>query len=434
MVNTVLESYYPKTFRKEISQNLGYYLKNRQTIIMIGMRRVGISNFLRFFLSHKKVIDKHIPNRKKHLFIHVDLNDLVEREVFPFWMLTLKRIVDNCERLNLEPKIKKYVENLFLDSIQSKDLFLLFDCVRLSLIKITQAGFIPTMFLIHFDRIKDAVTPELFANLESLYDATNHQLTYVLTSFRSLDQLAPKAFSQASPALIVYQMYVKTAEPKDLETIYKVNTRKYNLHLPKKFKEELFAFSGGYIQYLLLALITLSEKIKILNKNFELFPALIEDERIALQSEELWDSLNETEQDTLIQIVSKEKISKDGQLSSKYLWDTGLVATEKGKTRIFSPIFENFIKSRQTNGAKPLEMPPLELSKKEHLLFTCLQNNLNQICEREAIIEAVWPEEEELGVSDWAIDRLVARVRSKLKQQNSSYEIVTVKTRGYKLI
>ncbi|MBI2599147.1 helix-turn-helix domain-containing protein, partial [Candidatus Curtissbacteria bacterium] len=52
---------------------------------------------------------------------------------------------------------------------------------------------------------------------------------------------------------------------------------------------------------------------------------------------------------------------------------------------------------------------------------------------REEIIEHVWPEVEELGVSDWTIDRLVARLRMKLKNQKSKYQIVTVKTRGYKL-
>jgi len=76
----------------------------------------------------------------------------------------------------------------------------------------------------------------------------------------------------------------------------------------------------------------------------------------------------------------------------------------------------------------------VELSKKEFLLLKFLEDNLNEICEREQIIEAVWPEAEALGVSDWAIDRLVARLRSKLKAQNKKVEIVTVKTRGYKLI
>ena len=53
---------------------------------------------------------------------------------------------------------------------------------------------------------------------------------------------------------------------------------------------------------------------------------------------------------------------------------------------------------------------------------------------QEQIIEAVWPETVSLGVTDWAIDRLVARVRAKLKDHDKNYEIVTVKTRGYKLV
>jgi len=68
------------------------------------------------------------------------------------------------------------------------------------------------------------------------------------------------------------------------------------------------------------------------------------------------------------------------------------------------------------------------------LLFTFLKENKDKICEREEIIEVVWPEEEDLGVSDWAIDKLVARVRNKLKLQKNDFEIQTIKTRGYKLI
>ena len=55
------------------------------------------------------------------------------------------------------------------------------------------------------------------------------------------------------------------------------------------------------------------------------------------------------------------------------------------------------------------------------------------ILEREKIISYVWPEEEEFGVSDWTIDRLVARLRAKLLAQKSEYQLVTVKTRGFKL-
>ena len=74
------------------------------------------------------------------------------------------------------------------------------------------------------------------------------------------------------------------------------------------------------------------------------------------------------------------------------------------------------------------------MSKKEHLLFTFLKSKGGVICEREEIIHAVWPEVEEFGISDWAIDRLVARLRVKLKAQKSPFEIQTIKTRGYKMV
>jgi DNA-binding winged helix-turn-helix (wHTH) protein len=76
----------------------------------------------------------------------------------------------------------------------------------------------------------------------------------------------------------------------------------------------------------------------------------------------------------------------------------------------------------------------VEFSKKELHLYSLLLENKDEICERDTIIHSVWPEYEEMGVSDWTIDRLVARLRQKLTAQKSPYSVVTVKTRGYKLV
>ncbi|MEK7119030.1 MAG: helix-turn-helix domain-containing protein, partial [Patescibacteria group bacterium] len=113
---------------------------------------------------------------------------------------------------------------------------------------------------------------------------------------------------------------------------------------------------------------------------------------------------------------------------ASYLWNTGIVVDADGKQSIFSPLFSQYL------GTLTAVSGNGEFTKKEHLLFTFLQSHAGDLCERDAIIEAVWPESKDMGVSDWAIDRLVARVRGKLKTQGNSYEIVTVKTRGYKLI
>lgn len=109
-----------------------------------------------------------------------------------------------------------------------------------------------------------------------------------------------------------------------------------------------------------------------------------------------------------------------------YLYDTGFIINDN----IFSPLLAYYLENKQVDEK---EHDTVHLTRKEHLLFTLLESHLGDICERDEIVEKVWPEYKEFGVSDWAIDRLVARVRVKLREQNSPYEIVTVRTRGYKL-
>jgi DNA-binding response OmpR family regulator len=115
---------------------------------------------------------------------------------------------------------------------------------------------------------------------------------------------------------------------------------------------------------------------------------------------------------------------------AKYLWDTGFLLKKGKKQLILSPLLSNYVTKKDEED----ELTAIDLSKKEYLLFHYLLSNLHDICEREKIAEIVWPEYKDYGVSDWSIDRLIARVRNKLKKQKSEYEIITVRTRGYKLV
>lgn len=429
MRHVIIESQYPLSFRQDDATALGKHLKNRHSVVLIGMKRVGISNFLRFFLYHKDVVSTYIDKKEKHLFIPVDLNDLVEREIFPFWVLTFKRIVDATEKADLPEKIKATIEMLFLDSIQSKDLFLLIDGVRKSLVLLVEHGVLPTLFFIRFDRIKDAITQELYANLQGLRDATHEKVSYVFTGVRSLDFLAPAVFTKSSLSMFAYDIYLRPAKSHDIQVIFETYKKQYGLTLSPALQKSLFRYVDGYIQYLQLALIALREQRVLPKDENALFPLLIKDERISLQSEEVWESLIEEEQEVLLKMASMGKMTKEERSKTKYLWDTGLV-TEK---TVFSPLFEAYLTYQQEK--RKMEINGKEFSKKENQLFTLLKAHLNEICERELIIETVWPEVEAVGgVSDWAIDRLVARVRSKLRAQKAAYEIQTVKTRGYKLL
>ncbi|MBI4080875.1 MAG: helix-turn-helix domain-containing protein [Candidatus Levybacteria bacterium] len=432
MDTSVIETSYPLTFRKADAVRLGEHVLHRHSVDLVGMKRVGISNFLRFFLYHKDVVNTYIGKGQKHLFIPVDLNDLIEREMYPFWALTLKRIVDVVNYSDLPGVDKKRIESLFLNSIQTHDLFLLIDGVRQALVSILATDVYPTIFFLRFDRVKDAVNQQFFDNLQGLKDATHQKLAYVFTNYRTLDYLSPAVFTKASLSVFSHLMYMKPAKEQDMRVIYQTFADRYSVHLPDETIKDLIEMAHGHVQYLQLALIILNEKKDSMPKTKnELFSLISKDERVTLQSEELWESLMKEEKEILLKTSKGNALAEQDRQRGVYLFETGFILDENGAHRIFNPIFEHYLKHREEKGTGSSAV--VHFSKKEHLLMTVLEQHKDAICEREEIVDAVWPEYRELGVSDWAIDRLVARVRAKLKQQKNNLEIVTIRTRGYKL-
>lgn len=430
MRSPVLEALYPITFEKEEAEKLGEYLRNRQCVDLVGMKRVGISNFLRFFLRHKDIIPTYVSKTDKHLFIPVDLNDLVEQEIYPFWTLTLKRVLDATERATLSPDVKQKVSELFDKSIQFQDLFLVIDNIRQALNLLVESSIYPTIFLLRFDRLKGTLNPSLFDNFDGLREASHSNVSFVFTSDRSLNSVYPEARSSLS--VFMQKMYFKPASEKDLKTVYDAYRNRYNLSLSPETESAFLTGVGGYIQYLQLGLISLSEsRRKDIKTENDILNFLLNDERIILQSEELWESLTVDEQKVLLQLLNKQKIDSESKEKARYLWDTGLVTGQGNTFKIFSPLFGAYV--QQVEHEEKRKRKSAHLTRKENLLFTLLKAQLGEICERDKIIEVVWPESQEFGISDWAIDRLIARVRVKLREQDNPYEIQTVRTRGYKL-
>ena len=210
---------------------------------------------MRFFLNHEKIIPTYVEKDKNHLLIPIDLFDLVETEVYPFWVLTLKRILDAITKTNLPQKDKKYIERLFMDSIQSKELLLVVDSIRLTLDKIIQNSYLPTLFFIRFDRMKNSATPELYANIRGIGESLHNQTSFVFTSFRSLDELSPAVFKKSSVAAFAHNMYLPPAEKTDTKIIFEEDKKRYNLEISPDLEKALFELVDGYVRYLELALI-----------------------------------------------------------------------------------------------------------------------------------------------------------------------------------
>lgn len=78
-----------------------------------------------------------------------------------------------------------------------------------------------------------------------------------------------------------------------------------------------------------------------------------------------------------------------------------------------------------------------QLTAKEHALWSYLQSRPNQVCEKDDIIRAVWPEDKiiERGIRDDSLAQLMRRLREKIEPESASpHHILTVPGRGYRFV
>ncbi|OGO41528.1 MAG: hypothetical protein A2Z04_09170 [Chloroflexi bacterium RBG_16_57_9] len=81
---------------------------------------------------------------------------------------------------------------------------------------------------------------------------------------------------------------------------------------------------------------------------------------------------------------------------------------------------------------KDIELTP-PLSAAQYTLLELLYKNLNNVCDRESIIQAVWPGSSG-GVSEQAIDALIRRLRDRIAEADPDHQyIVTVRSHGFML-
>jgi DNA-binding response OmpR family regulator len=75
--------------------------------------------------------------------------------------------------------------------------------------------------------------------------------------------------------------------------------------------------------------------------------------------------------------------------------------------------------------------PPLSLA--QYRLLELLYDNEGKVCSRDEVVQAVWPDVVEEGVTEQAIDALARRLRERLSELDSDHQyIVTVRGHGFK--
>lgn len=420
----VPESSYPTTFRTSDTQAVLHYISQHQSVTIVGMKRVGVSNFLRF-ITFNKAIQKQIENGGQFVFLYLDANDLADITVKQFWLLVLKRLFDETDRLpESSAKQMKAIYEQVLAGNTDEMLFLLEAAKEMAAVLLKE-NFYLTIILSRFDRLLPLFSEQFFANLQSVIDLSQEHINYVFTSYLPLQSMYREIHLSASFSMLTKTYYLKPGTAQDVMPIIAAFEHKRQVCFPDTIKALLIRLTGGHVQLLQLCLIMLSEQHTSENVTEATLRLILgSDERIMLQCDEIFESLTHQEQTYLL----AEGTNRPDP--TEYLLETGIVTDHTAGT-IFSPLFDAYLAKKRLESRQP-SSPYGDLTKKELLLLNYFIDHKGEICSRDNIILAVWPEFED--ISDWALDQLVSRLRRKLDSQQVPMKIKTNRGVGYQLV
>lgn len=238
-----------------------------------------------------------------------------------------------------------------------------------------------------FDRF-DTLSPAsatLFGNLRAMRDAFKYKLTYVTSTRRPLDQ-----HTELAELFFANTLWLGPLSESDVRW----NVARYAQRKGTNWDEAtvggILRFSGGYPSLLRAVCEACSDGTPLEARSLTEHPAV--KRRVA----EFW--ADQPEEDDLRR--------------------SGLVG---------QPLL--------CSGRFPLT--DQQLTAKEHLLLEYLRQHPNQVCDKDDLIHAVWPEDRifERGVRDDSLAQLIRRLREKIEPDPSSpSHIFTVPGRGYRYV
>jgi len=178
----------------QVSQALSL-LGNRQSISLVGQRRIGKTSFL-FHIADPEVFTQHGLRRDQHLFVYVDCGGLSNLDQPGIYQVLLEEVGDALS--DIDPDLSRLAA---LDEGQSMT-YRAFERVLRGLMR---AGWRPIILLDEFDLMahNPHLDPDFFSGLRAL--AAKYSIAYVTASKRPLlDLTYADASTLSSPFFNIF--------------------------------------------------------------------------------------------------------------------------------------------------------------------------------------------------------------------------------------
>lgn len=399
-----MDIYYPLPKEKLVERfrPLTDLILNRQSGVFVGLPKSAKSGYLRFLLEEKLILAEMLGARhSKEILVYLRLSPVCEpnnRE----WLITLLS------------ELYKFRGNMFsFPSHSVADLHvLLLDEIR----RLHSEDIHITLLLDKYDHWKEASKAEV-ESIKSIYECC-----------RTVPHQA------VSLVLLTYGYNPVNTDDNDFLAALNSPFSENTLYFPVLDLEE-FGYSSERVSQLYPAEGGTPDVSKLYRQYGGIYPYLLNHQKLLHNcaghltlenqlgniSETIWNSFNSTQKRVLINNVagrsgSDPELERLGILSSE-----GELKSAELLSYLKKLIKQDF---EEDNDLKIF-------TETESRVFKSLLQDKGKPLSRERIAELVWGAEYALKYSEWAIDKVISRIREKIVSQKLPYVIITQKGYGY---
>ena len=400
---------HPSDYRKEEVQHLLTLLGAGECVSLIGISGMGKSNLLGFLAYRASPPVRHGP-----ICILVDCNRLPKFEPNEFFQLASDR---------LQPLLASH--NIQEDETQTDA----FDRLTQSVASMVKASPKTLALLLDgFDDLARDVDRAFFNQLRSMRDSFKYRLSFLLATRQPLVKITGADKIREFEDLIVSnQNWLPALSIEDASWTINRMEERLGLSFDKSARQQLLTLSGHHPGLLKALASAWSDGDPTQPSSW------LNQAAVTRECELLWGDLPEDSRNAIYDLPIHDEI----------LTKAGLVVNGN----LSSAIFAAFIQEKSGTGLhlnrktgevyRGGALLSTSLTAKEFDLLSYLLDNEGSICEKDALIRAVWPEDKifEEGIRDDSLAQLVRRLRTKIEPDPSNpIYLQTVAGRGYRFV
>ncbi|GAB4538499.1 MAG: hypothetical protein Kow0063_26350 [Anaerolineae bacterium] len=424
---------------------------------IVGVSNVGKSHLLRAW-RNPEVVRLYLGEATDGLgFVYIDFNLMLEMSEQGFYELILRTVLSVLRELPTEPEIYDQVHEAYRRVVEPTNPFQVPLSFNEGIITLCEDWPRRLVFLFdEFDEVFQGIDERVFLNLRALRDQYPDQLSYVVATLQRLTESRSGPEINEFAELFTHDTrYLAMLDESDALRLIDEFAQEEGVTFTPQDHAFVLAQAGGHpgllraTCHVLAQAFERDEPDRVRAADYRLIQQRLEDD-VTVRGEcvKLWNNLPAELQSTLMDFLTGEQIDR-GML--RRLHEKGILVEDgSGSFRLLGKAFEGLAR-RQRLLKDPIQ-PGVHLDIEagevyvdgrvipvltdlEYRLMLLLYGQIDKICDKYRIVEAVWGEDYIEEVDDARIEKLVSRVRQKIEPDpaNPRY-LVTVRGRGYRLL